>query len=134
VLGGRPYVNVGNEVILGVVERLDAVPQGIELVGRELAVDRAPGNGILGGRFFDDETVSRRTTSAPVSASTPSPRCSASFTSSSTLRSVYTVLLACVMRYPIRPEAECSKRFVVVCKKLLQRKKWPDYARKAQKK
>ncbi|EJT85300.1 hypothetical protein PPS11_10108 [Pseudomonas putida S11] len=48
VLGGRPYVNVGNEVILGVVERLDAVPQGIELVGRELAVDRAPGNGVLG--------------------------------------------------------------------------------------
>ncbi|AFK69736.1 hypothetical protein YSA_05489 [Pseudomonas putida ND6] len=38
------------------------------------------------------------------------------------------------MRYPIRPEAECSKRFVVVLKKLLQRKKWPDYARNAQKK
>ncbi|MNG89107.1 hypothetical protein D3C79_479620 [compost metagenome] len=67
VLGGRPYVNVGNEVILGVVERLDAVPQGIELVGRELAVDRAPGNGVLGGRLFDDETVSRRTASTVTS-------------------------------------------------------------------
>ncbi|MNC38415.1 hypothetical protein D3C75_870170 [compost metagenome] len=59
----RAYMHVGNEVLLRVVERLDAIPQGIELVGRELAVDRAPGNGVLGGRLFDDETVSRRTAS-----------------------------------------------------------------------
>src|SRR5690606_3345865 len=48
VLGGSAYVNVGDEVLLGVVERLDARPQGIELVGRELAVDRAPGDGTGG--------------------------------------------------------------------------------------
>ncbi|MNG00440.1 hypothetical protein D3C84_833760 [compost metagenome] len=60
-------MHVGNEVLLRVVECLNAVPQGIELVGRELAVDRAPGDGILSGRLFDDETVNRRTTSAMTS-------------------------------------------------------------------
>jgi hypothetical protein len=113
-------MNVGNEVLLGVVERLDASPQGVELVGRELAVDRAPGNG-WGGRFFNDETVDWRTAGTVTGfdnqcasigkhAFTALQRF---FTSSSTLRSVYTVLLACVMRFPIRPVAECSKRFVV---------------------
>ncbi|CAI8754899.1 NAD-specific glutamate dehydrogenase [Pseudomonas sp. IT-P171] len=56
----RTYMNVGNEMLLRVVERLDASPQGIELVGRELAVDRAPGDRGLGGRLFNDETVDWR--------------------------------------------------------------------------
>ena len=47
-------------MLLRVVEGLDASPQGIELVGRELAVDRAPGNGGLGGRLFNDETIDWR--------------------------------------------------------------------------
>jgi hypothetical protein len=41
--------------------------------------------------------------------------------------------LACVMRFPVGPLAECSKRFVVEKPKLLQLKSGPDYARKAQK-
>ncbi|MCY1281386.1 hypothetical protein D9M68_215180 [compost metagenome] len=53
-------MDVGNEMILGVVEGLDAVPQGVELVGRERAVDRAPGDGVLAARLFDDEAVDRR--------------------------------------------------------------------------
>ncbi|MCY1446184.1 hypothetical protein D9M71_627340 [compost metagenome] len=51
-------------MLLRVVERLDAVPQGIELVGRELAVDRAPCDGGLSAWLFNDETVNWRTTSA----------------------------------------------------------------------
>ena len=41
-----------------------ALPQGIELVGRERAVDVAPSDGVFGAGFFDDEAVHRRTASA----------------------------------------------------------------------
>jgi hypothetical protein len=55
-------------MLLRVVERLDAIPQGVELVGRELAVDRAPGDGGLGGRLFNDETIDWRTAGAVTGA------------------------------------------------------------------
>src|SRR5690606_6739112 len=63
---GGAYMNVGNEVILGLVEGFDAVPEGIELVGGERTVDRTPGDGIPGARFFDDIAIGWRTT-GPVS-------------------------------------------------------------------
>lgn len=62
-LGGT-YMNMGNEMVLGVVERFHAGPQRIELVGRERTVDVAPGDRVLGARLFDDETVDRRTAGA----------------------------------------------------------------------
>jgi hypothetical protein len=102
-------MHVGNEMLLRVVERLDAIPQGVELVGRELAVDRAPGDGVLGGRLFNDETIDWRTAGAVTGTNN---QCAGIgklaftavegfFTRSSTLRSVYTALLACVMRFPV---------------------------------
>ncbi|MCY1276848.1 hypothetical protein D9M69_271470 [compost metagenome] len=68
VFGGRAYMDVGNEVVLGVVERLDTGPQGIELVCRELAVDRTPADGLGGTRLVDDEAVGRRATGAVAGA------------------------------------------------------------------
>ncbi|KPW88154.1 Uncharacterized protein ALO75_01486 [Pseudomonas syringae pv. coryli] len=57
------YMNMGNEALaLGEV-RADTVPQGVEFLGRELAVDRAPGDGVLSARLFNDETIDRRTAS-----------------------------------------------------------------------
>ena len=55
-------MHVRNEEILAAVERLDAIPQRIELVGRERAVDRPPGNRSLGAGLLDDIAVSWRTT------------------------------------------------------------------------
>ncbi|KPB78379.1 Uncharacterized protein AC505_5224 [Pseudomonas syringae pv. maculicola] len=57
------YMNVGNEALaLGKV-RTDTVPQSVEFLGGKLAVDRAPGDGVLGARLFNDETIDRRTAS-----------------------------------------------------------------------
>ncbi len=52
-------MNVGHKALALAQIGFDAVPQGIELVGREFAVDRAPGDVVLGGRLFNDETVYR---------------------------------------------------------------------------
>ncbi|CAI8760341.1 NAD-specific glutamate dehydrogenase [Pseudomonas sp. IT-P294] len=60
VISRRTYMNVGNEMLLCVVERFYAVPQGIELVGRELAVDRAPSNGSRSGWLVNNETIDWR--------------------------------------------------------------------------
>src|SRR3989344_1231398 len=61
---GRTYMNVGQEAVLRVGERLYAVPQGIELVSRERTVDCTPVDFRLGTRLLHDEAISRRTTSA----------------------------------------------------------------------
>ncbi len=65
---GRADVHVGDEMLLCIVERLDAIPQGIELVGRERTVDVAPGDLRLGARLLHDETVSRRAAGAMAGA------------------------------------------------------------------
>ena len=72
VIFSRAYMHVGNEVLLRVVEGFYASPQGIELVGRELAVDRAPGDSGLSGRLFNDETVDWRTAGAMTGANNQS--------------------------------------------------------------
>src|SRR5690606_35750669 len=58
---GGAYMNVGNEVILGLIEGFDAVPEGIELVGGERTVDRTPGDVALAALLFDDEAIDGRT-------------------------------------------------------------------------
>src|SRR5690606_33461872 len=68
VLFGRADMHMGYEVILGIVEGYNAVPQGIELVGRERTVDGAPGNLVLGARLFNDIAISRGTTSTVTGA------------------------------------------------------------------
>ena len=68
VVFGRTYMYVGNEVLLCVVERFNTVPQGIELVGRELTVDRAPGDGSRSGRLVNDETIDWRAAGAVTGA------------------------------------------------------------------
>jgi hypothetical protein len=55
----RPYVNMGNEVVTLCHVATYPLPQRIELVGREFAVDWAPGNGIVGGRLIYDKAVHR---------------------------------------------------------------------------
>ncbi|CAI8841267.1 NAD-specific glutamate dehydrogenase [Pseudomonas sp. IT-P260] len=72
VIFSRAYMHVGNKVLLRVVERLDTSPQRVELVGRELAVDRAPGDSGLGGRLFNDETIDWRTAGAVTGANNQS--------------------------------------------------------------
>ncbi|MCY1560042.1 hypothetical protein D9M68_971340 [compost metagenome] len=57
-------MDVGNEAVLGVGEGLNAIPQGVELVGGERAVDPAPGDFRLAARLLHDITVSRRAASA----------------------------------------------------------------------
>src|SRR5690606_23684638 len=59
---GRAYMDMGNEVILGLVEGFDTVPERIELLRRERAIDRTPGNIVLAAWLFDDETVNGRAT------------------------------------------------------------------------
>src|SRR5690606_7406581 len=58
---GGAYMDVGNEVILGLVEAFDTVPECIELVCRERTVDWSPGDVALAARLFDDEAIGGRT-------------------------------------------------------------------------
>jgi hypothetical protein len=90
-------------MFLRVVERFYTVPQGIELVGRELAVDRAPGDGAGGGRLINDEAIDWRT------------------------------LLACVMRFPVGQWPSAPNVFVVESRALLPRKKWAGLCQKSPK-
>ncbi|MNQ59764.1 hypothetical protein D3C85_740250 [compost metagenome] len=68
VLFGGAHMDMGNEAVLVLAESLDAIPQGIELVGGEWTVDRTPGDLRLGARLLHDEAISRRTTSAVTGA------------------------------------------------------------------
>ncbi|MNQ34032.1 hypothetical protein D3C85_474800 [compost metagenome] len=119
VLGSRTYMHVGNEMLLRVVECLNASPQGVELVGRELAVDRAPGDGSLGAWLFNDETVDWRTAGTVTGTNN---QCAGigklAFTAiegffNQIINTQIGVHGVIGLRHevPRRPVAECSKRF-----------------------
>ena len=142
VIFRRAYMHVGNEVLLRVVEGLDASPQGIELVGRELAVDRAPGNSGLGGRLFNDETVDWRAAGAVTGANNQSAGIGKlAFTAIqgffyqiiNTQIGVHGVI-GLRHEVPRRPVAECAPNvFVVESRALLPRKKWAGLCQKSPK-
>src|SRR5450830_920011 len=142
VVFGSPYMDVRNKMLLRVVECLDASPQGIELVGRELAVDRAPGNGVLGRRLFNDETVNWRT--AGTVTGFYDQRASIGKHAFTALQGFFDQIVNTQIgvygviglrhEVPRRPMAECSKRFVVESCALLPRKKWAGLCQKSPKK
>ncbi|MNO64598.1 hypothetical protein D3C76_553300 [compost metagenome] len=140
VLLGGTYMHVGNEVVLGVVEGLDAIPQGIELVGRERTVDRAPGDIVLAARFFDDETVDRRAAGAvagtydqrAVVGQFAFPAADGFFDQLGNADIGVHGFVGLRHVGPRRPEAESSKHCVVTSDSHYSGKKSRDYARKAQ--
>ncbi|MCY1363653.1 hypothetical protein D9M69_504250 [compost metagenome] len=112
-------MHVGNEMLLRVVECLNASPQGVELVGRELAVDRAPGDGSLGAWLFNDETVDWRT--AGTVTGTNNQRAGIGKLAFTAIEGFFNQIINTQIgvhgivglrhEVPRRPVAECSKRF-----------------------
>ena len=141
VRGVRTYMNVGHKTLALAQIGFNAVPQGIELVGRELAIDRAPGDGSLSGWLFNDVTINRRT--AGTVTGLHDQRASIGKYAFTAIQGFFNQIIDAQIgvngvislrhEVPRRPLAECSKRFVVEIPTLLQRKKWAGLCQKHRK-